>query len=43
MFYNTTEEREVEDDDACSDEVVKICPVTLRWAVQPLDWRRWYC
>ena len=22
--------------------LVKICPVTRRWAVQPLDWRRWY-
>ena len=21
---------------------VEICPVTRRWAVQPLDWRRWY-
>ena len=21
---------------------VEICPVTCRWAVQPLDWRRWY-
>ena len=21
---------------------VEICPVTRRWAVHPLDWRRWY-
>ena len=21
---------------------IVICPVTRRWAVQPLDWRRWY-
>ena len=21
---------------------VEICPVKRRWAVQPLDWRRWY-
>ena len=24
------------------NHIVEIYPVTQRWAVQPLDWRRWY-